>query len=79
LFCKAYGTNLREGWTTSEEAVRTMGSLKLCRADMTRGGLPLGVMSKPMRGGTVEARTRGPWGQTSERKRQERIDLRSTG
>jgi hypothetical protein len=51
------------GKATSKEEVRPMGSLKLCRADMAMDGSPSGVMSKPMRGGTVEARTRGPWGQ----------------
>jgi hypothetical protein len=39
-----------------------MGSLTLCRADMAMDGSPSGVMSKPMRGGTVDARTPDPWG-----------------
>jgi hypothetical protein len=51
------------GRITSKEGVQTMGSLKLCRADMTMDGSPSSVVSKPMRGGTVEARTRDPWGQ----------------
>jgi hypothetical protein len=42
------------------------GSLTLCRAGMAMGGQPSGVVPKPMRGGTVEARDRDRRGQHLE-------------
>jgi hypothetical protein len=56
-----------------------VGSLKLCRADMPMGGSPSSGMSKPMRGGPVEARDQTCGVNTSEGERQERIGRGSPG
>ena len=55
-------TETPRGDVNLERGEQTLGSLKLCRDDKSMVGLPASEKSKPMRGGTMEAWSRGPRG-----------------